>query len=260
MIGTAMARGTVLAAVLALVAAGCGGSSAAPPQSPPTWEIEEAAPSSAGAPAPSAVLAPKDPPAAAQPESREDMPAARKLATGTVPAPRPDQPSRGPLNAPVLIQVFSDFECPFCAKTPPVLAELEREFGARVRLVWRALPLPGHALARESATAALEAYAQRGGATFWRVHDRLFVEASDGLTLPEIERVLASEGVDVARYRESLKRGTRDAAIATDVAAADATAVEGTPAYLINDYYLYGSQPIEVLRALVERALEEHPH
>jgi protein-disulfide isomerase len=187
----------------------------------------------------------------------ENESAARKLPPGSVPPPRAEQPSRGPLNAPVLIQVFSDFECPYCQKTPPLIGELEHEFGVQIRVVWRALPLPGHALARESATAALEAHAQRGSATFWRVHDRLFVEATDGLTQREIELVLQSEGVDVARYREALKSGARDAAIAADVAAADATAVEGTPAFLINDYYLYGSQPIEILRAVVEVALEE---
>ncbi len=246
----------VLVAALALVAVGCGGSNA-PPQSPPSWEIDEAAPSSAGPPTPSAVLSPPDSNKPQGDDAPDPQSAAKKLAPGSVPAPRAEQPSHGPLNAPVLIQVFSDFECPYCQKTPPLISALEREFGDRIRVVWRALPLPGHALARESATAALEAHAQRGDATFWRVHDRLFAEAADGLTQREIDRVLLSEGVDVARYREALKSGVRDAAIAADVAAADATAVEGTPAFLINDYYVYGSQPIEILRAVVELALDE---
>ncbi len=252
----ARARAAVLAAALALVAVGCGGSTASP-ASPPSWEIDEAAPSSAGAPAPSAVPGADTTANAPADKAPENESAVRKLAPGSVPAPRAEQPSWGPLNAPVLIQVFSDFECPYCQKTPPLIGELEREFGAKIRVVWRALPLPNHPLARESATAALEAHAQRGDATFWRVHDRLFAEAADGLTQREIDSVLQSEGVDVTRYREALKSGARDAAIASDVAAADATAVEGTPAFLINDYYLYGSQPFEVLRAVVEQALEE---
>jgi protein-disulfide isomerase len=156
-----------------------------------------------------------------------------------------------------VIQVFSDFECPYCQRTPPLLDAVEREFKGKVRIVWRALPLPSHALARETATAALEAHAQRGDAAFWKVHDGLFREAVDGLTLEDVKKVLRGAGVDVTRYRAALKAGTRDPAIAEDVAAADATAVEGTPAFLVNDYYLYGSQSIEVLRNVVQRALAE---
>jgi protein-disulfide isomerase len=191
-----------------------------------------------------------------RPAPLSDLPA-RKLAKGSVPAPRPDQPSRGSPSAPVLLQVWSDFECPHCARSAPLLGELEREFGGKIRVVWRALPLPAHALARESATAALEAHAQRGNAVFWRVYDGIFAQAGDGLTQEEIDRVLRDAGVDVARYHAALTSGARDALIAADVAAADAVAVEGTPAFLINDYYLYGSQPVEVLRAVIERALEE---
>jgi protein-disulfide isomerase len=253
-VSTTTTRRAVLAAALAFVVTGCGGS-AAPPASPPSWEIEESAPSSAGEDPPRAVLAapPESDTAPAADDASEQQP--RKLAS--VPRPRDEQPSRGPRSAPVVLQIFTDFECPYCARTPPLLAELERDFGADLRIVWRALPLPGHLLARESATAALEAYHQRGNAGFWRVHDRLFVEANDGLTLQEIETTLKNEGVDVAKYRAALKSGQHDPTIAADLAAADAAAVEGTPAFLINDYYLYGSQDIAVLRSVIEQARDE---
>ena len=57
---------------------------------------------------------------------------ATRLPKARVPVPSPDAPSRGPSSAPVTIQIFSDFECPFCAMAAPLVRELESEFGGSV--------------------------------------------------------------------------------------------------------------------------------
>ncbi|HEY6080516.1 MAG TPA: thioredoxin domain-containing protein, partial [Polyangiaceae bacterium] len=76
--------------------------------------------------------------------------------------PPADAASRGKASAPVVIQVFSDFQCPFCKRVSPTLGELEQEFGGSLRIVWRHLPLPFHPHAQLAAEAAQEALAQRG--------------------------------------------------------------------------------------------------
>src|SRR2546423_1550828 len=64
---------------------------------------------------------------------------------------------RGPLEAPVTVVEYGDFECPYCGRAEPVVRELLREFGD-VRYVWRHLPLndvhPHAQLAAEAAEAA----------------------------------------------------------------------------------------------------------
>ncbi|HVY46560.1 MAG TPA: thioredoxin domain-containing protein, partial [Minicystis sp.] len=57
-----------------------------------------------------------------------------------VPAPTAANPSRGPANAPVVVQVFSDFQCPFCKRLEPTLLDLEKAFPGKIRIVWRNLP------------------------------------------------------------------------------------------------------------------------
>jgi hypothetical protein len=47
---------------------------------------------------------------------------------------------RGPINAPVTVVEYGDFECPYCGLAEPVVPELLAEFGD-VRYVWRHLPL-----------------------------------------------------------------------------------------------------------------------
>ena len=75
---------------------------------------------------------------------------------------------RGPLEAPVTLVEYGDFECPYCGQAEPVVRELLRDFGD-VRYVWRHLPLSDvHPHARLAAEAA-EAAADQGA--FWEMHD-----------------------------------------------------------------------------------------
>ena len=83
----------------------------------------------------------------------------------------PDDPVRGNPKAPVTIVLFSDFQCPFCARVGPTLDEVQRAYGDKVRIVWKHQPLPFHPNALPAAEAA-EAAREQG--KFWQMHDRLF--------------------------------------------------------------------------------------
>ena len=71
----------------------------------------------------------------------------------------------GPANAPVTIEFFGDLQCPQCARYEPTIKSVRAEFGDKVRMVYRHLPLNTHehaelaACATDSATKAAEAYA-----------------------------------------------------------------------------------------------------
>src|SRR5262249_21087807 len=75
-----------------------------------------------------------------------------------------DSPARGPRGAPVTIVEFSDFQCPFCARVEPTLAKILKQYGGKVRLVWKNYPLPFHDRAQDAALAALAAREQ---GRFW---------------------------------------------------------------------------------------------
>jgi hypothetical protein len=83
-------------------------------------------------------------------------------------------PSRGPLSAPLVIQMFSDFQCPFCSRVEPTVARILASYPTEVRVVWRHYPLAFHANAMPAAEAASEVFAQVGDAGFWPYHDLLF--------------------------------------------------------------------------------------
>ena len=75
-----------------------------------------------------------------------------KVPHANVPAISARNPSKGPADAQVTLQVFSDFECPFCVRAAPTLDDVAERFHDRLRVVWRNYPLPGHERARPAAS------------------------------------------------------------------------------------------------------------
>ena len=178
----------------------------------------------------------------------------------SVPAPTPKNPQRGAAAAPVVIDAFMDFQCPFCGRLLPTLAELERDFPGKVRIVYRSRPLPFHKQARPAAEAALEAFRQRGNAGFWKMFDRLFdVQGVYGaFELPELERYAKEQGLDVERFRRALNEHDHEAEIAADESVADREDISGTPACVINGIFISGAQPVGSFKQAVRAALQRH--
>lgn len=176
----------------------------------------------------------------------------------TVPAAGKDSPSRGPGNAKVTIQVFSDFQCPFCKRVEDTIAAVMKAYPTQVRLVWRNKPLPMHKQAALAAEASLEAFRQKGDAGFWKMHELLFQDQSPaGLERAALERHAAAAGLDVTKFAAALDSGAHAAAVERDSKIADAAGISGTPAFVINGYFISGAQPFSKFKKLIDRALKE---
>jgi Na+/H+ antiporter NhaA len=157
---------------------------------------------------------------------------------------------RGPLDAPVTVLEYGDFECPYCGQAEPVLRELLRDFGD-VAYVWRHLPLNDvHPNAQRAAEAA-EAAAEQGA--FWEMHD-LLLEHQDALAFPDLMGYAGQLGLDVERFEEDLRTRAGAGRIAEDVDSADLSGVSGTPTFFVNSLRHYGAYDIATLSAAVKAA------
>ncbi|RYZ08332.1 MAG: hypothetical protein EOO73_07725 [Myxococcales bacterium] len=167
--------------------------------------------------------------------------------------------TRGTPNAPVVIQIFSDFQCPFCKRVEPTLKELEQAHPGQLRFVWRHLPLPFHAHAQLAAEAAEEVLAQKGAVAFWKYHDALFEAqgVDGGLSRPNLDHLADELGLDMARFKSALDAHVHAAKVKADADAAEAAGINGTPAFVVNDYYLSGAQPAAAFRKLIRLALND---
>ena len=157
---------------------------------------------------------------------------------------------RGPLDAPVTVLEYGDFECPYCGQAEPVVRELLREHGD-VGYVWRHLPLNDvHPNAQRAAEAA-EAAAEQGA--FWEMHD-LLLERQDALGYRDLVGYARELGLDVERFQDDLRTRTGAGHIAQDVDSADLSGVSGTPTFFINGLRHYGAYDIATLSAAVKAA------
>jgi protein-disulfide isomerase len=162
-----------------------------------------------------------------------------------------DAPVRGPANAPVTLVAFSDFECPFCEKGHKTVLQLEREYGDKLRVAYKAYPLDFHSHAMVAALVAKSAQEQ---GKFWEFHDRLFLQK--GLDMPRLEGYGREVGLDMTKVSADLDALRWGSSVQRDLRQGRRLGVTGTPAYFINGRYLSGAKPIEVLREMIDKELE----
>jgi protein-disulfide isomerase len=120
-----------------------------------------------------------------------------------------------------------------------------------VRLVFKDLPLPSHALARPAHEAARCAGAL---GRYWPYHDKLFAAQ------PAFEREnLVRYAVEIGLAREPFTRCVEErrfaSAVEADVAQARALGIRSTPTFLINGRALVGAHPPENFRSAIDDAL-----
>jgi protein-disulfide isomerase len=176
----------------------------------------------------------------------------------SVDGPTKDNPSRGGAKAKVTMQMWGDFQCPNSQRLVPILAEVEKKFSGRLRMVWRHRPLAFHEDAALAAEAAQEVFVQKGGAAFWRYHDLLFAAQSEGgLERANLEVLARRLGVDLKRFRAALDAHRHGRIIERDIEAAKKAEIVDVPTVLVNGYMVGGVEPGRTYERLVERALDE---
>lgn len=157
----------------------------------------------------------------------------------------------GPPDAPVTLLEYGDYECPYCGRAFPIVEEVRRRLGDRLRFVFRNFPLTQiHAHAEHAAEVAEAAGAQ---GRFWAMHDWLFRHqaAQDDDSLLEGAAELRP---DVARVRRELAEGTHRARVREDFATGVRSGVNGTPTFHINGVRHDGAYHLETLLAAIEEA------
>ncbi len=157
---------------------------------------------------------------------------------------------RGPIDAPVTVVEYGDFECPYCGQAEPVVRELLHDFGD-VRYVWRHLPLSDVHPRAQLAAEAAEAAGDQGA--FWEMHD-LLLDHQDALRPSDLIGYAEQLGLDVERFADDLREHAGAARVAEDVDGADLSGVSGTPTFFVNGRRHHGAYDIAVLSAAVRAA------
>ena len=159
-------------------------------------------------------------------------------------------PFQGPEDAPVEITVFSEFQCPYCARLAPLLDEVRTAYPETVKVVFKNYPLRNHPFAATAAAAALAADRQDA---FWPFHDRLF-EHQGELNRNTVAEIAESLGLDFGKLQRDMQDPDIAERIRKDIRDAQAAGVKGVPTVFVNGRRVR-ARTFEGISDLVEQEL-----
>ncbi len=162
---------------------------------------------------------------------------------------RGDEPQRGPDDALVTLIIFSDFQCPYCAKAVEPLDNAVDDFGDDVRVLFKHYPLPGHTKALPAAKMAWAAHQQ---GKFWEVHNWLFEHKA---AFKGFDEFAAGLGLDVARLKTDADGPGAAEAIDSDHLAGGRAGAGGTPYFVVNGHRYSGTRGAGQWRTIIKHEL-----
>ncbi len=180
-----------------------------------------------------------------------------------VPKVSNDDRIKGNKNAKIVLIEYSDFECPYCARFHPTIAQVAKEYGDQVAWVYRDYPLPFHPNAQKAAEAARCVSKQKGNDGFWTYGDKLFEENTvlGGKLTPEvISSVAQGMGVNMDAFKKCLDSGEMADEVKAQMDAGAQAGVNGTPGTFIvtkdgAQELIPGALPVEQVKASIEKYL-----
>jgi protein-disulfide isomerase len=151
----------------------------------------------------------------------------------------------------VTVVEFLDYQCGFCRRAHPELAQLLSDDGD-IRWIVKEMPIlgPGSELAARAAVATL---ITEGPDRYLALHNRL-MELKGEVTDTILDHALAEVGLDPAAIRASMNDPEVDRRLGATRALAEKLAIAGTPTFVLDDRMLRGYLPREQMQQVVNEA------
>jgi protein-disulfide isomerase len=158
----------------------------------------------------------------------------------------------GPVDAPITIVEFSDYQCPFCRRWHAEVYEpLLAAYPGKIRLVYRNLPLTSiHPDALGAAEAAMCAGEQD---VYWKYHDKLF--SSESLGNSVYLQYAQELGLNMPAFEACLNDHKYQKTIESDSDFAINLGIRSTPTFFINGLAVVGAQPLDVFKQVIDKEL-----
>jgi protein-disulfide isomerase len=157
----------------------------------------------------------------------------------------------GPVDAPVTLVMYGNYECLHCRRIYPEVATIRADHGSRLRFVYRHFALTADFPHAELAAEAAEAAGGQG--RFWDMHEALSLRA------PSLEReALLAEAarlnLDVDRLDADLTTHAYRGLVREKTTRALASGVRSTPTFFVNGDYVEDPWDLDALHAALQGA------
>jgi protein-disulfide isomerase len=159
---------------------------------------------------------------------------------------------RGPLDAPVSLVEYGDYECPFCGAAHPVVEAVRERMGDELQFVYRHFPIiTAHPHAWTAAESAEAAGAQ---GRFWEMHDLLFEDQAH-LATPDLLARAEALGLGMGQFEQELFSHVHAGRVQEDLLSGVTSGVQGTPTFFINGVLHDGPADFASLLSSIQLAL-----
>lgn len=164
----------------------------------------------------------------------------------------------GNKSAPITIVEYSDFQCPYCGRGFQTVKEVEKEYGDKVRIIFKHLPLEFHPLAMPAAK-YFEAIALQDHHKAEKFHDEVFSNQKDLNAGGEkfLKAAAKKVGADLKKLEKDLSSEAVAKRIAADMEEAKKFDFSGTPGFLINGVSIRGAYPFPEFKKIIDRLLKK---
>ncbi len=166
----------------------------------------------------------------------------------------------GPKNAPVQMDIYTDFQCPFCGRFErETLPKLEQNYvkSGKLRITVHLFSFLGD----ESIWATEAAYCANDQGKFWPYHDKLFNsqagENQGAFSVPHLKAFAKELGLNTKTFNDCLDSHRYKQAVLDARDKASQRGVRSTPTIYINDKQILGAQPYQVFAQAIDEALKK---
>jgi protein-disulfide isomerase len=170
------------------------------------------------------------------------------------------QPSFGTPGAPVVLVVFSDFQCPYCREEAKLLrTNLPTAYPKQVRLYFKDYPLEQIHVWSKPAAIAGRCIFRQNPAAFWDYHDWMFEHqteiTAENLKAKVLEFAKGKE-IDTLQLTRCMETKATEAEVAKSVAEAQSLKITGTPALFVNGRRIPNGIGWPELRQVIDYEIE----
>lgn len=164
----------------------------------------------------------------------------------------------GKKDAPVTIVEYSDFECPYCTRGYQTVKQVKAEYGDKVRVLFKHLPLDFHPMA-EPAARYFEAIAMQDHGKAEKFHDKVFENQGELKSGKEgfLKKAAKDVGANMAKLEKDLKDEKISKRIQADMEEAQKFGIRGTPGFVINGISLRGALPFPEFKDVIDKHLKK---
>jgi protein-disulfide isomerase len=156
---------------------------------------------------------------------------------------------QGPVNAPIALVEYGDYECPYCGQAYMIIKEIQERLGSKLCFVFRNFPLTKVRPHAYKAAIAAETAAAQG--KFWDMYDYLF-KHGQVVTDDNLRQSAAKLGLDIARFDREFLARTYSSHVDDDIQSGKSSGVKSTPTFFINGDRYNNSWDLDTLLSALD--------